>query len=114
MNFPHAASFDRHDALPIRDLPLSGIERRVVHLGRGDADRGGDYSLRWPRLRAMLAVLTGIRAAPTLSDPRLETLRRYAAAVRRCDPRSDVIAAELRAFGFSADALGTATALARR
>jgi hypothetical protein len=114
MKVPAPDSFDRHVECPARSLPLSEVERRVVHLGRADADRGDRGPSRFPRLLAALAVLTGTPPIQPLADERLEALRRYASAVRRDDAGAPALAHGLRALGFSADAIGTATALARR
>jgi hypothetical protein len=114
MKFPTPESFDRHADCPARSLPLSDVERRVVQLGRADADRGDRGPPRFPRLRAALALLTGVRPIPLLADERLELLRRYAAAVRHGDDAVHMLAQQLRDVGFSADAIGTAAAIARR
>ncbi len=114
MKMPTADSFTRHPTCPTLDRPLSDLERRVVHLGRVDADRGdrGRAGPRW--LGGLVVFLTGTRRSQPLAEGRLETLRRFAAATRRGDAAAPYLATELRALGFSADALGTATALARR
>jgi len=114
MKFPAPDSFDRHVDCPVRGLPLSEIKRRVVHLGRADADRGDRGSARFPRLLAALGALIGTRPMQGLADERLEALRRYASAVRRGATEAPELACCLRTLGFSADAIGTATALARR
>jgi hypothetical protein len=111
MKFPAADSFTRHESCPAADRPLSTLERRVVHLGRIDADRGTSRS---PWLGRLFAMLTGISDVQPLAEERLEMLRRYASATRRGDKAAMALASQLRELGFSADALGTATALARR
>ena len=114
MKIPAAESFDRHVECPLRGLPLSEVERRVVQLGRADADRGDRGPARFPRLLAAVAALTGTRPVQPLADERLEALRSYASAVRRGYAGAAALANDLRALGFSADAIGTAMALARR
>lgn len=114
MKFPSADSFTRHTACPVADPPLTELERRVVRLGRADADRGNRSRPRSARLSALLATLTGVRRIQPLAEERLEALRRYACATRRREAGTPTLADQLRAFGFSADAIGTATALARR
>lgn len=114
MKFPSPDSFTRHTACPVADPPLTELERRVVHLGRTDAERGNRSRPRSPRLSALLAALTGVRPVQPLAEERLEALRRYACATRRREAGMPTLADQLRAFGFSADAIGTATALARR
>jgi hypothetical protein len=114
MKFPAADSFTRHESCPAADRPLSTLERRVVHLGRIDADRGDRGTSRSPWLGRLFAMLTGISDVQPLAEERLEMLRRYASATRRGDKAAMALASQLREFGFSADALGTAAALARR
>jgi hypothetical protein len=114
MNFPAPDSFDRHVRCPADNLPLTDVQRRVVHLGRADADRGDGGPVRFPWLRAAIAAVTGIRPNQPLADEKLELLRRYASAARRGDAAAHVLAQQLRRLGYSADAIGTATALARR
>jgi hypothetical protein len=115
MHMPVPDSPTRDETCLIFGQPLSDLERRVVHLGRADADRGDRGRSRWPRMRAFLAGLAGHNPAPPLAEERLETLRRFASATRRGDKAgANSIARELRVLGFSADALGTAAALARR
>ena len=114
MKFPAAESFTRHATCPVGDPPLTELERRVVNLGRCDADRGNRSRPLRPRFSAWLAAFTGVRPVQPLAEERLEALRRYACATRRREPGVRMLAEQLRAFGFSADAIGTATALARR
>lgn len=114
MKFPAANSFTRHAVCPIADLPLTELERRVVQVGRNDADHSNRSCPLSPRFSALLAALTGVRPLLPLGEERLEALRRYACATRRREPGTHALAERLRAFGFSADAIGTATALARR
>ena len=115
MQMPRPDSFTRHDTLAhAAGQPLSDLERRVVRLGRADAARGSPAGARLPALRRLFGSVTGIHHAQPLAEERLEKLRLYACAVHRGDACAPAIAAELRTLGFSADALGTAMALARR
>lgn len=114
MKMPSADTFTRHTDCPAQSLPLSDIERRVVHLVRTDATRGRTRSARRTWLRVLITALFGDTTAPPLSEPRLEALRLYACAVRRNDPAAAELARQLRTLGYSADAIGTATAMARR
>ena len=114
MKFPSPDSFTRHAACPVADPPLTELERRVVHLGRADADRGNRSRPLSPLFTRLVGVLTGVRPVQPLAEERLELLRRYACATRRRETGTPTLAEQLRGFGFSADAIGTATALARR
>ena len=114
MKMPAAESFTLHADFPMDGHPLSDLERRVVHLGRSDADRGDRGQAGRTLLARAFAMLTGVRHVQPLAEERLEMLRRFACTTRRGDTMAQALAAELRGCGFSADALGTASAMARR
>ena len=111
MHLPRPDSFCRHDTVPAARW-LTALEQRVVLLAKRDADRGAILPRRSGFARLM-TWLTGIEGPQPLADDRLETLRRFVGFERRGDRRAAHVAADLLGFGFSAEALAGASAIAR-
>jgi len=95
---------------------ISALEWRVAMLARRDADQGGWEASepRYPRLRALFEMVTGVGRIPRLADERLEKLRLFLCMKRRGDRRADVMAADLLAMGFVPVALRKLEAVAVR
>lgn len=94
---------------------ISALEWRVAMLARRDAECGWEASEpRFPRLRRILTLLTGVGSIPRLADERLEKLRLFLCMKRRGDRRADVLAADLLAMGFVPVALRKLEAVAVR
>ncbi len=111
MHLPDPASFSRHDTVPAA-RSLTALEHRVALLARRDADRGAIMPRTSPLAR-FLSLLTGVEGPQPLADDRLETLRRFVCFERRGDRRARHVATDLLGFGFSAEALAGASAIAR-
>jgi hypothetical protein len=95
---------------------ISALEWRVAMLARRDAELGGWEASepRFPRLRKLFAMLTGVGTISRLADERMEKLRLFLCMKRLGDRRADVVAADLLAMGFVPVALRKLEAVAVR
>lgn len=91
----------------VQDQPrLSNAEWQAISIALNDAERSVEVAPRDKpegRLGKVFRMLTGIKKARPLADPRLDTVRRFAWATRRRIAKAREIGGELRAFGYSCE-----------